>query len=194
MDAAELAERKDEVQIVDVRYPNEWQAGHIQGAVHLPEDYLVEHLEELDQTIPVVAVCRSGSRSQHAAALLQEHGFPAENLDGGLVGWLAQGLPLQAENGEPGGVVDPEPPVDDRPEEIQHLQSSFLDAIFAVQEHFGDRQPSEDELEAFFRDRLKAEGKTPAEVDAFFAEMQKNTGGTTITADHAQNTPQTKES
>lgn len=193
MDAAELAERKDEVQIVDVRYPNEWEAGHIEGAVHLPDDYLVEHLEELDQTTPVVAVCRSGSRSQEAAALLQEHGFLAENLDDVLVGWVAHGLPLQAENGEPGGVVDPEPPVDDRPEEMQHLQSSFLDTIFAVHEHFGDRQPSDDELEAFFRDRLKAEGKTPTEVDTFFAEMQKNAGGSTTTAEHAQNPPPTKE-
>ncbi len=120
---------KDQLQIVDVRYPNEWEAGHIDGAIHLPEDYLTERLGELDQARQVITVCPSGRRSQEAVTLLREHGFLAENLDGGLLGWEAEGFPLQTVSGEAGTLVEPEPPIDDRPEEMQHLQASFLDII-----------------------------------------------------------------
>ncbi len=70
MDPQTLARRQHEVQVLDVRYPNEWEAGHIDGAVHIPVDDLAERVQELDRERPVVTVCRSGQRSERAAQWL----------------------------------------------------------------------------------------------------------------------------
>jgi rhodanese-related sulfurtransferase len=96
MTPAELDARRDQVQIVDVRWPNEWEAGRIEGAVHIPQDQLEDRLDELDRGRPVVAVCRSGNRSSAAAVDLEATGFQADNLDGGLEAWVASGLPLSS--------------------------------------------------------------------------------------------------
>ena len=87
--------------------------------------------------------------------------------------WAAAGLPFRSSEGGPGSVAEPEPPPDDRPEELQRLQSTFLEAIFAVQEHFGDRDPSEEEVRAFLRDRLIAEGKSPEEADRYLSDREE---------------------
>ena len=59
-------ERKDDVQIVDVREPYEWEAGRIEGAVHVPLNDLMagKGIENLDQNKPVAVICRSGNRSE----------------------------------------------------------------------------------------------------------------------------------
>ena len=54
---------------------------------------------------------------------------------------------------------------------MQRLQSGFLAVIFAVQEHFGDRQPSEEEIQAFLRQHMIEQGKTAEEADEFLAAM-----------------------
>jgi rhodanese-related sulfurtransferase len=148
-----LAAALEEFQIVDVRYPNEWQAGHISGSVHIPLDYVYERTDELDRSRPVVTVCRSGSRSAQAAEELAGDGFDVQNLSGGIVAWADRGLPIVTDDGRPGRIAEPEPPVDDRPAELQQLQNDFMDAIFAVRDHFGDRDPSEEEVLAFLRER-----------------------------------------
>jgi len=51
MDPEALHERLDKFQVVDVRYPNEWEAGRINGAVHIPVDYLYEREDELRATL-----------------------------------------------------------------------------------------------------------------------------------------------
>lgn len=171
MDAKTLAKDFKHYQVVDVRYPNEWEAGHIDGALHIPLDYVFDRAEELDRSRPVVTVCRSGSRSAEAAKDLASEGFEAHNLDGGMEGWVSGGFPVVTDEGEPGTVADPEPPVDDRPEEMQQLQADFLEVIFSVKEHFGDREPSEEEIQGFLRQRMIDQGKTPAEADEFLANM-----------------------
>ncbi len=153
MDPATLAQEMGMFQVVDVRYPNEWEAGHIDGAVHIPGDYIFEGVGELDPTRPVVAVCRSGSRSAEAAKDLASEGFDVQNLEGGIDAWVAEGLPIWADDGSPGRVADPEPPPDDRPPEMQKVQNDFMEAAFAVRDHFGDREPSEEEVLAFLRER-----------------------------------------
>jgi rhodanese-related sulfurtransferase len=170
MEPNALAADRSRYQIVDVRYPNEWDAGHVEGARHIPQDDLAERVGELDRNRPVGTVCRSGSRSADAAASLRDEGFDAQNLEGGMEAWAEAGLPFTASDGSTGRVAEPEPPPDDRPEEVQRLQGKFLEAIFAVQEHFGDREPSEDELKAFLRDKLVAEGHSPEEAERFLEE------------------------
>lgn len=173
MEPDDLADQRETVQLVDVRYPNEWEAGHIEGAVHIPADELDDRLAELFRDRPVVTVCRSGSRSAAAAEQLAGAGFSADNLDGGVVAWMEGGRSLVKGDGSPGGeVVEPEPPPDDRPEHIKRLQSEFLSVLMAVEEHFGDSEPSDEEVRAFLRDRLVIEGRSPEEADAFMAEIE----------------------
>lgn len=190
MDPSSLVERMGSVQVVDVRYPNEWSAGHIDGAVHIPQDYLYERLDELDRSRPVVTVCRSGNRSAQAAQELADAGFEVHDLAGGMQAWEADGLPIVADDGTSGTVAEPEPPPDKRPAGMQQLQSEFLGAIFAVAEHFGDRQPTEQEVQAFLRQWSIDQGETPEEVDALFAAMD-----TPPESDHdAPSRPQAEES
>jgi len=160
IDVQSLAADIGRYQVVDVRYPNEWEAGHIEGSVHIPLDYVFEHVDELDRTRPVVTVCRSGSRSAEAARDLASEGFDVRNLSGGLDAWVAEGLPIVAPDGAPGQLVDGEPPPDDRPAEMQQFQNDFMAAVFAVKDHFGDREPSEDEVLAFLRQRDELEGRS----------------------------------
>jgi hydroxyacylglutathione hydrolase len=82
-------------QIVDVREPWEYHQGHIAGAVLIPLGQLGMRVQELDASQPVAVVCASGSRSQSAAALLGQKGFPrVYNLYNGMEGWARQGLPI----------------------------------------------------------------------------------------------------
>lgn len=171
MDVKTLAGDFEHFQVVDVRYPNEWEAGHIDGAVHIPLDYVFDRVEELDRSRPVVTVCRSGSRSAEAAKDLASEGFEVQNLEGGIEAWADQGQRIVAADGGVGTIVEPEPPADDRPEAMQKLQAEFLDVIFSVKEHFGDRDPSDEEVKDFLRQRMIDQGKTPEEADEFLATM-----------------------
>jgi len=166
MDAATLAGAMDRFQIVDVRYPNEWEAGHIDGAVHIPVDYLYERVGELDAGRPVVTVCLSGTRSAEAAKDLAGEGFEVQSLEGGMRAWVAQGLAIVATDGGPGRIADPEPPADDRPAEMQQFQNDFMEAAFAVHDHFGDREPSEEEVLAFLHKRDAGEPDRQADASA----------------------------
>ena len=166
MDPQTVADRLDQLQLVDVRYDKEWQEGHIEGAVHIPEDDLGDRLDELDRSRPVITVCRAGTRSDDAAEWLRGQGFVAENLDGGMLAWKWAGLPIA------GKIVAPDPKPELDSDEMQHVHHQFLDIALAVQERFGvGAQPSEEEILGFLRERLISEGRTPEEADAFLAEM-----------------------
>ena len=81
--------------LVDVREDNEWQEGHVSGALHIPLGALPQRLGELDPTKEVITVCRSGNRSAFAADVLLKAGFPrVSSMAGGTVAWTGQGLPV----------------------------------------------------------------------------------------------------
>ena len=96
IDAVEARSRQQAgAQIVDVREPDEWRAGHIPGAVHLPLASLQARMRDLDPRRELIVVCRSGNRSAMAVSLLQSAGFTeAANLDGGMIAWGRHGLPV----------------------------------------------------------------------------------------------------
>jgi len=102
-----LSTRLSEVQVVDVREPYEWEAGRIDGSLHLPLNDLMGGAgdEELQHDRPVVVVCRVGNRSELGAIMLQARGYDAHNLEGGLEAWERDGLPLTTPDGAPGHVV-----------------------------------------------------------------------------------------
>jgi glyoxylase-like metal-dependent hydrolase (beta-lactamase superfamily II)/rhodanese-related sulfurtransferase len=89
-----LEEHAQAVQILDVREPQEFTGplGHIRGAVLVPLGELAERAGELARDRPIVAVCRAGSRSAQATAILREAGFAEiANLAGGMLRWRAEG-------------------------------------------------------------------------------------------------------
>jgi hydroxyacylglutathione hydrolase len=85
-------------QVLDVRRPPEWRAGHIASAVHIPLDKLASRAgKELDRGRPVHIICASGYRSSIAASLLEQLGFARPtNVVGGMTAWLAAELPTTA--------------------------------------------------------------------------------------------------
>jgi rhodanese-related sulfurtransferase len=86
-------------QLVDVRAEHEWEAGRIEGSLHIPLDELPERVAELDRDRSVITYCRGGSRSTMAADALADAGFDAAKLSEGIVGWAEEGLPLAPEEG-----------------------------------------------------------------------------------------------
>jgi rhodanese-related sulfurtransferase len=100
-----VAERGAEVYLLDVREADEWHAGRIDGAVHIPMGELPARLDELAGDKPVVAVCRSGNRSAHVTAFLRAQGLDAYNLRGGMKAWRDADLPFTAPDGRPGRVA-----------------------------------------------------------------------------------------
>jgi rhodanese-related sulfurtransferase len=98
--AAALQERLvagEDVRLLDVRTPAEFETAHIAGAYNVPLDTLGEHREDIRRRVdrPVVLVCRSGSRAKQAESVLRASGM--ENLhllEGGMAAWEAAGLPL----------------------------------------------------------------------------------------------------
>jgi rhodanese-related sulfurtransferase len=99
-------QRQGDVQIVDVREKNEWDAGRIEGSMHIPlNELMAGRSGALDTERPVVAVCRTGNRSEVAALMLRARGFDAYNLEGGTEAWVSAGLPFSAPDGSPGRVA-----------------------------------------------------------------------------------------
>lgn len=84
--------------IVDVRENDEWNAGHIAGAIHIPLGEIQNRVGELAkyQHSPLIMQCRSGARSAKAANVLKVAGFQnVYNLDGGLNAWQKADLEIQ---------------------------------------------------------------------------------------------------
>ena len=86
--------------MLDVREPDEWQAGHIEGALHIPLADLPSRVGELPGEGDLVVVCRSGARSARAVAWLAQNGYDALNLDGGMGAWAAAGREMVSDTGE----------------------------------------------------------------------------------------------
>jgi phage shock protein E len=80
--------------VVDVRTPDEYAAGHVTDAVHIPLDELEGRAAEIPRDRPVVTYCNmyhpGSSRGERAAALLQALGFDASTIAGGYPAWLEQ--------------------------------------------------------------------------------------------------------
>ncbi len=105
MPADALAALHDGAVLLDVREHQEWMAGHVDGATHLPMDELPSRVGEVPRDRRIVCVCRSGNRSGHVTAWLLQQGFDAVNMAGGMRAWAAEDLPFVNMNGNPGVVI-----------------------------------------------------------------------------------------
>lgn len=87
----------EQLVVVDVREPQEWQGGVIPGAHPVPRGVLEMQVDrQVPRDATVVLYCAGGGRSALAARSLQEMGFSkVENLLGGFDAWAGSGLPVQ---------------------------------------------------------------------------------------------------
>jgi rhodanese-related sulfurtransferase len=82
--------------LVDVREPDEWQAGHAPQARHIPMREIPDRLAALPASAPIYLICRSGSRSHLVAEYLIQAGFARPiNVSGGMLAWERAGLPVE---------------------------------------------------------------------------------------------------
>jgi rhodanese-related sulfurtransferase len=98
-DAAEVIASDHEVVVLDIRTPEEYSAGIIDGAVNI--DFYAadfsDQLDALDKDAHYVLYCRSGNRSGQAMETFADLGFAeVTEIDGGIVNWYGSGLPVVA--------------------------------------------------------------------------------------------------
>ena len=96
--AAELSEKLKNGKrplVVDVRQPDEYRQGHINGAKLIPLGELSGRLKELPKDKEIVLVCASGSRSRSATKMLVREGYEAVNMNGGMISWARSGLSIK---------------------------------------------------------------------------------------------------
>jgi adenylyltransferase/sulfurtransferase len=90
--ATELKRRLDagdDIQLIDVRQPEEWAFAKIEGAKLIPLGEIMNRRDEIDETRETVIHCKAGMRSARAVQVLQQAGFKGElkNLKGGITAW-----------------------------------------------------------------------------------------------------------
>lgn len=81
--------------LVDVRETDEYEAGHVAGAVHVPLSTVPEQVQSFHGEA-VYVICRSGGRSMRACEFLAQQGVQASNVAGGTLDWLSSGRPVVA--------------------------------------------------------------------------------------------------
>lgn len=86
---------------LDVRQPEEFDAGHAPMAESIPLMELADHLDELPRDRVIICACRTGGRSLRATEFLTEHGFDAVNLAGGMFAWVEEDRDFESDDGDP---------------------------------------------------------------------------------------------
>ncbi len=99
------AELTDDVVVLDVREDDEWRAGHIAGAVHIPLAQVPQRGSDLPTDQQVLVVCKAGGRSAKATAVLLSQGYDAVNLAGGMLAWQQAQRPMVSDTDAPPQVV-----------------------------------------------------------------------------------------
>ncbi len=89
MSVHEVKTRQGDLQIVDVRSPEEWKQGHIPGAKHMFLPEVQKRLGELSKETPVAVYCDSGYRASLAASILNAQGFKVHNVPGSWRAWVS---------------------------------------------------------------------------------------------------------
>ncbi|MFD7555741.1 MULTISPECIES: rhodanese-like domain-containing protein [unclassified Streptomyces] len=95
--------------VLDVREDDEWAAGHVEGALHIPMSDFVARFGELTEAVEdgrrVHVMCRVGGRSAQVTQYLVRQEIDAVNVDGGMQAWERAGRPMVTDNGNPAFVL-----------------------------------------------------------------------------------------
>jgi molybdopterin/thiamine biosynthesis adenylyltransferase/rhodanese-related sulfurtransferase len=88
--------------LIDVREPHEWDEAHLEAAIHVPQGELLDRIDEVapDHSERIVLYCRTDNRSTRAADALRDLGYDNVSvMEGGIVDWQEDGLPVVAAKG-----------------------------------------------------------------------------------------------
>ncbi|HEX3541299.1 MAG TPA: rhodanese-like domain-containing protein [Acidimicrobiales bacterium] len=77
--------------VLDVRNPDEYESGHVPGAVLIPLGELGARQDEIPDGDPVYVICAMGGRSLQATKAMVDAGYPAVSVAGGTKGWIERG-------------------------------------------------------------------------------------------------------
>lgn len=86
-------EQEEAIQLVDVREDEEVAEGMIPEAVHIRMGDIPEKLDAFDQTQEYYIICRSGKRSENVCYFLEDQGYQATNVVGGMLAWTGETKP-----------------------------------------------------------------------------------------------------
>ena len=87
MDEFGQKQRKEDINIIDVRETGEFSSGHIPGAINVPLSELAQLLDKIDKDKEYHVVCLSGGRSSVACDYLGNNGYNVTNVMGGMSAW-----------------------------------------------------------------------------------------------------------
>ncbi|MFD3484617.1 MULTISPECIES: rhodanese-like domain-containing protein [unclassified Streptomyces] len=95
--------------VLDVRENDEWAAGHVEGALHIPMSEFVARFGEVTEAVAdgrkAFVMCRVGGRSAQVTQYLVQQGVDAANVEGGMQAWEGAGRPMVTDNGSPAFVL-----------------------------------------------------------------------------------------
>lgn len=95
--------------VLDVREDDEWAAGHVEGALHIPMSEFVGRVGEVTEAVAdgrrAYVMCRVGGRSAQVTQYLVGQGVDAANIEGGMQAWDGAGRPMVTDNGSPALVL-----------------------------------------------------------------------------------------
>lgn len=86
--------------LLDVREDDEWELGHVRGALHIPLDEVPARLDEIDPDRELLVVCRTSGRSFRILQYLEHVGYEGRCVKGGMVAWLSNGKPVETGTAE----------------------------------------------------------------------------------------------
>jgi len=81
--------------LIDVREPDEFDEGHVPGAVHIPLATVPDNVEHFQGEGPTYVICRSGARSLRACEFLADRGIEVVNVAGGTLAWQLSGRTVE---------------------------------------------------------------------------------------------------
>jgi rhodanese-related sulfurtransferase len=82
--------------LVDVREPNEYESGHVPGAILVRLSSVPDSLDQFDADATTYVICKTGARSYRACEFLVDQGLDAVNVEGGTMAWMISGRPTVA--------------------------------------------------------------------------------------------------
>ena len=93
--AWDLIQNEPEIVILDVRTPSEYEDAHIEGAINISVEEIVDRLNELSANDVILVYCRTGNRSGTAVVIMEENGFSKiYHMYEGISTWISEGLPV----------------------------------------------------------------------------------------------------
>jgi hydroxyacylglutathione hydrolase len=90
-----MLDQREPLTVLDTRGQEEWDSGHIEGALHIYVGHLEQRLSEVPKEKPVAVYCKTGHRAGLSASILLKAGYPkVYNVPGSINAWMAAGFPL----------------------------------------------------------------------------------------------------